>query len=74
MAVERSMILLRADRQYVRIPLDVVALRASPRNNTCHNLLRYNDLPPGIKELLGLGLNYCVKPKSNREMITHGWI
>ena len=37
---------------------------ARPRNMACHNLLRENPMPVGITSLLGLGLNYCVKPTS----------
>ena len=28
----------------------------------CHNLLHHNALPPGTRDLLGLGLNYCIAP------------
>ena len=34
---------------------------ARPRNMACHNLLRLNALPRGVNNLLGLGLNYCIK-------------
>jgi len=34
-----------------------------PTNMACHNYLVENGLPPGTKSLLGLGLNYCLKPK-----------
>ena len=43
-------------------------LLALPRNNVCHNLLRSRPLPNAIPQLLGLGLNYCVKPSSTKEM------
>ena len=33
-------------------------------NKSCHNLLRCLDLPPYTSQLLGLDLNYCVKPSS----------
>ena len=33
-------------------------------NLACHNLLRYFPLPAGTTKLLGLGLNYCIKPSS----------
>ena len=35
--------------------------KARPRNMACHNLLRLNPLPRGVNNLLGLGLNYCIK-------------
>eukprot|EP00956_Cyclotella_meneghiniana_P035167 scaffold112213_cov44-Cyclotella_meneghiniana.AAC.8 len=33
-------------------------------NLACHNLLQNLPLPPGTTKLLGLGLNYCIKPSS----------
>jgi hypothetical protein len=47
--------------------LDMFELLARPRNTACHNLLERNDMPPGVTQLLGLGMNYCVKSLSTRE-------
>jgi hypothetical protein len=44
--------------------MEVDEWNARPRNMACHNLLRENPMPVGITSLLGLGLNYCVKPTS----------
>ena len=33
-------------------------------NMACHNLLQHLPMPPGTKQLLGLGLNYCLKGPS----------
>ena len=43
-------------------------LLARPQNKACHNLLQSRPLPDGTPQLLGLGLNYCVKPSSTKEM------
>ena len=43
-------------------------LLARPKNNACHNLLQSRPLPDGTPQLLGLGLNYCVKPSLTKEM------
>ena len=43
-------------------------LLARPQNTACHNLLQSRPLPYGTPQLLGLGLNYCVKPSSTKEM------
>lgn len=51
--------------------MDVMQMQSRPRNVACHNLLRNNEIPTGTPQLLGLGLNYCVKPTSTREMTTH---
>ena len=48
--------------------VDLNELAARPRNATCHNLLRSSPLPVGAPQLLGLGLNFCVKPSSTKEM------
>ena len=50
--------------------LDAVEFQARPSNMTCHNLLRHRKLPPGTTQLLGHGLNFCVKPASTNDMIT----
>ena len=47
---------------------DLNELAARPRNSACHNLLRSSPLPVGAPQLLGLGLNFCVKPSSTKEM------
>ena len=44
---------------------------ARPANMACHNLLRHNQMPPGTLQLLGHGLNSCVKPASTNDMIRH---
>ena len=49
--------------------MDVTELEARPANMACHNLLRRNKLPPGTTQLLGHGLNFCVKPASTNDMI-----
>ena len=33
-----------------------------PSNMACHNYLSFNPLPSGTRDLLGLGLNYCIVP------------
>ena len=48
--------------------VDVTELLARPQNTACHNLLQSRPLPDGTPQLLGLGLNYCVKPSSTKEM------
>lgn len=40
-------------------------------NMACHNLLKYSSLPPGTTRLLGLGLNYCIKPPSTTSTTDH---
>ena len=35
-----------------------------PRKMACHNYLLYNSLPSGTRDLLGLGLNYCITTKT----------
>ena len=46
-------------------------LLARPTNMACHDLLRNNKAPPGTSQLLGHGLNFCVKPTSTNDMISH---
>ena len=41
------------------------------RNMACHNLLRTHPLPAGTTKLLGLGLNYCIKPPSTTSTTTN---
>ena len=48
--------------------VDVTELPARPKNNACDNPLQSRPLPDGNPQLLGLGLNYCVKPSSTKEM------
>ena len=48
--------------------MDMTEVRSRPRNMACHNLLQRLELPSGSKELLGLNLNYCVKPPSIAHM------
>ena len=48
--------------------VDVTELLARPQNTACHNLLQSRPLPDGTPQLLGLGLNYCVKPSSTNKM------
>ena len=42
--------------------MNVAEFLARPWNAACHNLLRNNNISAGTAQLLGLGLNYCVKP------------
>ena len=51
--------------------MDVMKLLARPTNMACHNLLRHNEMPAGTPQLLGHGLNFCVKPASTNDMILH---
>ena len=44
--------------------MDSFLLQHQISNKSCHNLLRRLALPPGISQLLGLNLNYYVKPSS----------
>ena len=46
----------------------VTKLLARPKDAACHNLLQSRSPPDGTPQLLGLGLNYCVKPSSTKEM------
>ena len=48
--------------------MDLREFNSRPRNTACHNLLKANDIPLGTPQLLGLGLNYCVKPTTTNEM------
>ena len=48
--------------------MDMTEVRSRPRNMACHNLLQRLELQSGSKELLGLNLNYCVKPSSLSQM------
>ena len=48
--------------------MDVHEVESRPRNMACHDLLQRLKLPTGTKELLGLNLNFCVKPASTSEM------
>ena len=41
--------------------MDTIEFNARPRNAACHNLLKTHDMPPETPQLLGLGLNYCIK-------------
>ena len=50
--------------------LDVSLLQSCIHNKPCHNLLRNNTLPAGTHSLLGLNLNYCIKPSSISDMTT----
>ena len=50
---------------------DVIQMQAQPCNVACQNLLRHNKIPTGTPQLLGLCLNYYVKPISTREMTIH---
>ena len=43
---------------------------SSIRNKACHNICVHSQPPVGYKDLLGLGLNYCIKPASTSEMLT----
>ena len=47
---------------------DINELRARPQNSACHNLLKKSPLSSGTPQLLGLGLNFCVKPGLTKEM------
>ena len=49
--------------------MDSSFLQHQISNRSCHNLLRNLDLPPGTTQLLGLNLNYCVKPSTINSMI-----
>ena len=49
--------------------MDSSLLQHQVSNRSCHNLLRNLDLPPGTVRLLGLNLNYCVKPPTINSMI-----
>jgi len=40
--------------------MDLSEFKARPTNMSCHNLLRYNVIPKGTTNLLGIGLNYCI--------------
>jgi hypothetical protein len=51
--------------------MDVMEFLARPTNMACHNLLRRNNMPAGTPQLLGHGLNFCVKPASTNEMISN---
>jgi hypothetical protein len=51
--------------------MDMAELLARPRNTACHNLLESNTMPPGVPQLLGLGMNYCIKSLSTRETTIH---
>ena len=51
--------------------MDVMEFLARPTKMACHNLLRHNEMPPGTSQLLGHGLNCCVKPASANDMIRH---
>ena len=44
--------------------MNISLLQHQISNKSCHNLLRRLDLPPCTSQLLGLNLNYCVKPSS----------
>ena len=48
--------------------MDLSQVRSRAKNMACHDLLQRLALPPGSKELLGLNLNFCVKPPSTRNM------
>ena len=48
--------------------MDLTEFNSRPRNAACHNLLRANAMPLGTPQLLGLGLNYCVKPTTTNKM------
>ena len=39
-------------------------------NMACHNLLQLNSLPVGTNTLLGLNLNYCIKPSTTTKTTT----
>ena len=39
-------------------------------NMACHNLLQSNPLPVGTNTLLGLNLNYCIKPSTTTKTTT----
>ena len=42
----------------------------SIKNLACHNICRHNQPPIGYDDLLGRGLNYCIKPPSTTKSMT----
>ena len=47
--------------------MDIAEWSARPRNMACHNLLLHNKIPAGTTQLLGLGLNFCIKSPTTTE-------
>jgi len=45
--------------------IKTTTINSAARNMTCHNLLVDYPTPVGVRSLLGLGLNYCIKNKLN---------
>ena len=48
--------------------LDVSLLQSNIHNKSCRHLLKQHVLPAGTNLLLGLNLNYCIKPSSVTDM------
>ena len=56
---------------YLGANMDVMEFLVRPTIMACNSLLRHNDMPPGTPQLLGNGLNFCVKQESTNDMIHH---